>query len=331
MAEYKPLFVYLEPASIPQVVAHIQKYLSENPIVSDPESIAEAIRDYIEEHPEIIAVASVNGKTGNVVLNGSDININASSAVSIETQLLNLASMINSVGADITQIQANISQIYTDIETLQTDVETNASNISALQTSVEGQGTRLATAETDIDSLETAQTAQGTRLNTAEGNISSLQTRIAQAETNINSNTSSIGVLNESLQLTNENVESIQNDNTIKSGDSFLITNRFMVVGLITGASASLWFTIYLGKKITASSVSISALTATMRGVTGYLEASGSHNLIGTGYTALAYISDANTGIITLNVTKSTAFANATNNTPVVLEFLPNNFVLNFS
>ena len=157
MAVYKPLFVYLTPASIPQVVAHIQKYLADNPIISDPDAIAEAIQEYIEEHPEIIAVSSVNGKTGAVVLTGSDIMINPSSAVSVETQLLNLASMINNTGADITQIQANISQIYTDIEKIQTDVETNTSNISELQTSVEGQGTRLATAENDIDNLETAQ------------------------------------------------------------------------------------------------------------------------------------------------------------------------------
>lgn len=196
MAVYKPLFMYLTPASIPQVVAHIQKYLADNPIISDPDAIAEAIREYIEEHPEIIAVASVNGKTGNVVLTGSDININASSAVSIETQLLNLASMINSVGANINQIESNITKIYTDIGTIQTDVETNASNISALQTSVEGQGTRLAAAETDIDNLEIAQTEQGTRLNTAEGNISSLQTRMAQAETGIDSNSSNIETIN---------------------------------------------------------------------------------------------------------------------------------------
>lgn len=194
MSEYKPLFMYLEPASIPQIVAHIQKYLAENPIISDPEAIAEAIRKYIEEHPEIIAVASVNGKTGNVVLTGSDININASSAVTIETQLSNLASMINNTGADVTQIQANISQIYTTIDTIQTDVETNASNISALQTSVEGQGTRLAAAENDIDNLEAAQTAQGTRLATAETDIDNLETaqteqgtKITAAEGNISS------------------------------------------------------------------------------------------------------------------------------------------------
>lgn len=199
MAVYTPLFVYLTPASIPQVVAHIQKYLADNPIISDPEAIAEVIQQYIEDHPEIIAVASVNGKTGNVVLTGSDININASSAVSVETQLLNLASMISSAGSDISQIEANISQIYTTIGTLQTNVETNASDISALQTSVEGQGTRLAAAESDIDSLESAQSAQNTRLNAAEGNISSLQTRMTQAETDIDNNESSIETLNTNI------------------------------------------------------------------------------------------------------------------------------------
>lgn len=214
MAVYKPLFVHLAPASIPQVVAHIQKYLSENPIVSDPEAIAEAIKEYIEAHPEIIAVASVNGKTGNVVLTGSDININASSAVSVETQLLNLASMISTAGADIEQINAQLETIYTNIGTIETNVSNNTSAISALQTSVEGQGTRLATAETDIDNLETAQTAQGTRLNSAEGNISSLQTRMTQAETNIDNSETAINTNTESITNIRTTLTQIQSDIT---------------------------------------------------------------------------------------------------------------------
>lgn len=209
MAVYNPLFVYLTPASIPQVVAHIQQYLADNPIVSDPESIAEAIQEYIEAHPEIIAVASVNGKTGNVVLTGSDININASSAVSLETQLLNLASMISAAGSDITQINAQLETIYTNIGTLETNVSNNSDAISALQTSVEGQGTRLATAESDIDALQSAQSAQNTRLNTAEGNISSLQTRMNQAETDIDNNESSIETLSGAVNTLSGNVSNI--------------------------------------------------------------------------------------------------------------------------
>lgn len=240
MAEYKPLFVYLEPASIPQVVAHIQKYLSENPIISDEETIAELIREYIAAHPEIIAVASVNGKVGAVVLTGSDIMINPSSTVSVETQLLNLASMINNTGADITKIQANISQIYTTIGTLQTSVETNASNISALQTSVEGQGTRLAAAETDIDNLETTQNAQGTRINAAEGNISSLQTRMTQAETDIDTNKSSISSMNGILTLLSSDVQGLKNlDNWTTESNYCILPNGFKFCWGTTGVNAN--------------------------------------------------------------------------------------------
>lgn len=238
MAVYKPLFMYLTPASIPQVVAHIQQYLADNPIISDPDAIAEAIQEYIEEHPEIIAVASVNGKVGAVVLTGSDIMINPSSAVSVETQLLNLASMINNTGADITQIQANISQIYTDIGTIQTDVETNTSNISALQTSVEGQGTRLSTAETAIDNLENAQTAQGTRINAAEGNISSLQTQITQAENDINSNKSNIETLQTTINNHSISINNINEFNEMKeidvssSGVDFISTDSNVTINI---------------------------------------------------------------------------------------------------
>ena len=238
MAVYKPLFMYLTPASIPQVVAHIQKYLADNPIISDPDAIAEAIQEYIEEHPEIIAVASVNGKVGAVVLTGSDIMINPSSAVSVETQLLNLASMINNTGADITQIQANISQIYTNIETIQTNVETNTSNISALQTSVEGQGTRLTTAETAIDNLKTAQTAQGTRINAAEGNISSLQTQITQAENDINSNKSNIETLQTTINNHSISINNINEFNEMKeidvssSGVDFISTDSNVTINI---------------------------------------------------------------------------------------------------
>lgn len=214
MAVYTPLFVYLTPASIPQVVAHIQKYLADNPIVSDPEAIAEAIQQYIEDHPEIIAVASVNGKTGNVVLTGTDININASSAVSVETQLQNLVSMIQSASGDITQIEAQLETIYTNIGTIETNVSNNTSAISALQTSVEGQGTRLSTAETDIDNLEAAQTAQGTRLNSAEGNISSLQTRMTQAETDIDNSETNINTNTEAITNIRNTITQIQSDIT---------------------------------------------------------------------------------------------------------------------
>lgn len=195
MAEYKPLFVYLEPASIPQVVAHIQKYLEENPILSDPDAIEEAITDYITEHPEIIAVASVNGKTGNVVLTGSDININALSQITIETQISNLASMISSIGTDITQIESNIEGIYTRLSTLEENSSSHEESISGMQTTLEGYGTRLSSVETVASGNASKNTEQDTKITALEGNVSTLQGNMTTAQQNINDNASAISTL----------------------------------------------------------------------------------------------------------------------------------------
>lgn len=195
MSEYKPLFMYLEPASIPQVVAHIQKYLAENPIISDPEAIAEAIQQYIEDHPEIIAVASVNGKTGTVVLTGADININASTQVTIETQIANLASMISSIGTDITQIQTNIAGIYTRLETLETASASHESSISGMQTTLEGYGTRLTNVEGVASANTSKNTEQDTSIAALEGNVSNLQSSMSTAQQDISNNASAISTL----------------------------------------------------------------------------------------------------------------------------------------
>lgn len=236
MATYEPLFMYVSPASVPQIVAHIQKYLADNPIVSDPEAIAEVIQQYIEEHPEIIAVASVNGQTGNIVLTGSDININASSAVTVETQLLNLASMIASAGSSISQIQAQLETIYTNINTLDGKVTANETAIDNLEASVTGHGTRIAAAENDIDDLEAAQTSQNTRLNAAEGNISNLQTRMTQAETDIDSNESNIGTLNTSVSNINTQLAStILNAEWISGWSGDLVATRSGNVVTVAG------------------------------------------------------------------------------------------------
>ena len=195
MAEYKPLFMYLEPASIPQIVAHIQKYLAENPIISDPEAIAEAIQQYIEDHPEIIAVSSVNGKTGNVVLTGSDININSLQSVSIETQISNLASMISSVGTNITQIESNIEGIYTRLETLETNSSSQGETISGMQTTLEGYGTRLTNVEGVASANASKNTEQDTSIAALEGNVSTLQQNMTTAQQDISNNAGAISTL----------------------------------------------------------------------------------------------------------------------------------------
>lgn len=195
MAVYEPIFVYLTPASIPQVVAHIQKYLADNPIITDPEAIESAISEYIAEHPEIIAVASVNGKTGNVVLTGSDININSLQSVSIETQISNLASMISSVGTDITQIESNIAGIYTRLEALETASTSHDESISGMQTTLEGYGTRLTNVEGVASANTSKNTEQDTSIAALEGNVSTLQRNMAAAQQDISNNAGAISTL----------------------------------------------------------------------------------------------------------------------------------------
>ena len=72
--EYHPLKFWLDPASIAEIVAHIQTYLVNNPINSTTE-IETIIHDYLIAHPELIGgVESVNGETGEVVLTADNIS-----------------------------------------------------------------------------------------------------------------------------------------------------------------------------------------------------------------------------------------------------------------
>ena len=61
-SEYKRKCKTGYPASIPQIVAHIQAYLAENPIPAGDE-IGQIIIQYITEHPEVLDVPVVVGAT----------------------------------------------------------------------------------------------------------------------------------------------------------------------------------------------------------------------------------------------------------------------------
>lgn len=228
MGTYKPLFMYVAPASIPQIVAHIQKYLEENPIISDPEAIAAVISDYIEEHPELIAVASVNGKTGAVVLTGSDININATTEVTIATQIANLAAMIADAGGDIDTINDNIEDIYTELDgtegikarltAVETDINDATNGIKVRLSGIEGEvnGTggidsRLTTVENDINASQTGIKA---RLTDVETDVLSLQTRMTQAETDIDNSETAINTNAEAITNIRSTLTQIQSDIT---------------------------------------------------------------------------------------------------------------------
>ena len=135
---YNPLKVWLDPASIADVVSYMQKYLSENPI-KDTEEINQIISDYIAAHPELVSgVDSVNGRSGEVVLTASDIN--TSGTTTIQEVLTSLSSQISDITQTVTGLDTRISANTTGITneaTARANADTALDNrITALQGAV---------------------------------------------------------------------------------------------------------------------------------------------------------------------------------------------------
>lgn len=111
--EYHPLKFWLDPASIAEIVAHIQTYLVNNPINSTTE-IETIIHDYLIAHPELIGgVESVNGETGEVVLTAD--NISAGETVTIKDVLDSLQDQINDI---VISIPSDYQQLIDDVSDL---------------------------------------------------------------------------------------------------------------------------------------------------------------------------------------------------------------------
>lgn len=212
MGVYIPLKVRLAKASIPQVVAYIQTYLEENPIPS-MDTFAQLISQFLADHPELVAVASVNSKTGAVILTGADIMLNADADVTLETEVTNLNSMIASLSSQVAaavstvdSLDSAIDDINADIDTINVALDTkdteiyqinqtltnHLNGINANTTKNAQQDTRLTALETALDALEsdyndlntqvTLHTEQITALQGMIGDTSELLERIGEAE-----------------------------------------------------------------------------------------------------------------------------------------------------
>ncbi len=97
--DYTPLRQRMPPASIPQIVAHIQEYLTENAFVT-MEDLGNSIEQYIEDHPEIVGVFTVNGASGNVALDASDIPIETGEDPTVAGAISYLSSQLALLVAD---------------------------------------------------------------------------------------------------------------------------------------------------------------------------------------------------------------------------------------
>lgn len=116
--EYHPLKFWLDPASIAEIVAHIQAYLVANPINSTTE-IETIIHDYIIANPELVGgVDSVNGETGEVILTAD--NISAGENVTIKDVLDSLQDQIDDI---VVSIPSDYQQLINDVSDLKSAVD----------------------------------------------------------------------------------------------------------------------------------------------------------------------------------------------------------------
>jgi hypothetical protein len=125
--EYHPLKFWLDPASIAEIVAHIQTYLVNNPINSTTE-IETIIHDYLIAHPEIIGgVRSINGETGEVILTAD--NISGGENVTIKDVLDSLQDQIDDI---VASIPSDYQQLIDDVSDLKSNL--NVAELATVKT-----------------------------------------------------------------------------------------------------------------------------------------------------------------------------------------------------
>lgn len=191
MPKYIPMYGKLTPASIPQVVAYIQDYLRDNPIPT-VDAMAQLIAEFLADHPELVAVASVNSKTGEVVLTGADIMINPSNNVSIATQIINLNTAIAEHLARIVTAEQNIETLQDDYTGINSAITYLNTHTDELEDSIYAIDTELEERTQQIETLE-EKTA------TNESNIAEINNTLTYHNMSINQNRTNYNLLNQEV------------------------------------------------------------------------------------------------------------------------------------
>ena len=182
MGVYIPLKVRLTPASIPQVVAYIQSYLKDNPIPSI-DTFADLIAEFLSDHPELVAVASVNGKTGAVILTGADIMLNGDSALTLETEITNLNSMIANLSRQVAEAVATVENAQDDIDDLGSQIDDIEQTLTTISTSITQINNTIQTDEALISANTTKNAQQDTRLHALENSLDDVDEDIDNLQT----------------------------------------------------------------------------------------------------------------------------------------------------
>ncbi len=104
-----------------------------------------------------------------------------------------------------------------------------------------------------------------------------------------------------------------------KSGDTYTTSTVLVATGYITGSTKSITFNLPLPKRMdNISSITYNTFNIVGRSNSGYLNNTGSYfSVLGSDYTIATGIEP---NVISLTITKNTAFTNITNNTPVAIQ-----------
>ena len=223
--KYMPLYTYLSPASIPQIVAHIQDYLVKHPILS-VETIAEIIVQSLQEHPELI--------------NGEAIPISAESEQSIKAYIDALPALDTYTKAEINALLLGKQDTLTfdQAPTPGSSNPVTSSGIiaamsalqSALETQISAKADRASTyTKTQVDTLleDKADADDVYTKNTMDAKLLVVNTDIDNLET---------AVINQSQQIDNFR-------NTLAYVESGTTATRNYTIGQFIYIAESLYVT----------------------------------------------------------------------------------------
>lgn len=131
--------------------------------------------------------------------------------------------------------------------------------------------------------------------------------------------------MNEIKSVVNANDDNTQAELYYEVGDTIEIGGitesvEYVASGYISASTTSIFVTVITPKRLdNITSITVTSLNVQARGTSGYINSQGGFNeYVGvTGYTISADKSGSNA--ITIRLTKSSAFTNTSNNTPVCL------------
>ena len=199
--KYTPLMMYLSPASIPQIVAHIQDYLVKHPILS-VETIAEIIVQSLQEHPELI--------------NGEAIPISADSQQSIKAYIDALPFLDTYTKAEINALLLGKQDTLTfdQAPTPGSSNPVTSSGIiaamsalqSALETQISAKADRASTyTKTQVDTLleDKANADDVYSKNTMDAKLLEINTNIDNVEDELSEQSQQIDAIEEIIDFTN--------------------------------------------------------------------------------------------------------------------------------